>query len=170
MELYEAIHARQCIRSYGDGRIPDGVVERLLEAAVAAPSAGNLQSWRFYVVAEPRLKEGLARAARQRFVGQASHVIVVCADLVTAENGYGDRGRELYCFQDAAAATQNLFLAATAEGLAACWVGAFDEAAVSRLLDLPARFRPVALVPLGYPGGTTGRRPRKPLSEVAEWR
>lgn len=170
MDAYEAIFKRYCVRSYKDRAVPDDAIERMLNAAVAAPSAGNLQSWRFVVVKDPGLKEDLAGAAGQRFVSRCSHLIVVCADLETAESRYGRRGRELYCLQDTAAAMQNLFLAATVEGLAACWVGAFDEGEVARVLGLPSRFRPVAMMPVGYPGRMGERRPRRPLGEVVEWR
>lgn len=82
---------------------------------------------------------------------------------------YGDRGRQLYCLQDTAAAVENLMLAATGEGLGACWVGAFDEAAATRALGLPAGWRPVALVPVGYPAEAAPARSRRPLDEVCVW-
>ncbi|RJQ31281.1 MAG: hypothetical protein C4589_01895 [Peptococcaceae bacterium] len=80
------------------------------------------------------------------------------------------RWRYLYCLQDTAAATQNLLLAAEACGLDACWVGAFDEAKVTASLGIPAGRRPVALVPVGYPGRRSkALSPRRELREVFEF-
>ncbi len=154
---------------------PEGVsrdtLGEVLEAARWAPSGGNLQPWRFVVVRDGGLRRGLAHAAfGQTFVASAPVVVVVCA--VPDESGrhYGRRGRELYCIQDTAAATENLLLAATACGLGACWVGAFDERRVADVLDLDGGWRPVALVPIGHPAEQGSRRSRRPLEEVALWR
>lgn len=155
------------MRRYDSRRpLDDALIQRLLEAATLAPSAGNLQSWHFVVVRQAQLRADLARAAGQRFVGLAPVIVVVCADLARIGPYYGLRGRELYCLQDTAAAVENLLLAATALGLGACWVGAFAEGEVSRLLELPRHLRPVALVPVGFPQ-TVPRMPRRrPLTEV----
>jgi nitroreductase len=89
-------------------------------------------------------------------------VIVVCADAEQSAARYGSRGRELYCLQDTAAAIEHILLAAVALGLGGCWVGAFDEREAARVLDLPGRHRPVAMLPIGKPAGSpptrTGRR------------
>src|SRR3990170_390322 len=82
---------------------------------------------------------------------------------------YGPRGRDLYALQDAAAATENLLLAAHAEGLGSVWIGAFDEGAVVRLLDLPRHVRPVALLPIGEPAEDPAAPERLPLSEILHW-
>ena len=74
--------------------------------------------------------------------------------------------RELYCIQDTAAAIENILLAATAYGLGACWVGAFDEEATASVLELEQELRPVALIPIGYPDQEKRPVPRRPLDEV----
>jgi len=79
---------------------------------------------------------------------------------------YEERGYHLYCLQDTAAATTLLLLAASAYGLGGCWVGAFDEGMVRRILSLPFNLRPVAMVPLGYPAESPSPPPRRPLPEV----
>ncbi|MEN3010775.1 MAG: nitroreductase family protein [Candidatus Bipolaricaulaceae bacterium] len=171
MDVFEAMRARRSVRRYLREPIPEGVVEELLSAAVLAPSAGNAQPWRFVVVRDPGLREGLAAAAYgQSFLAEAPVVIVVCADLERARRAYRERGETLYCLQDTAAAIQNLLLAATAKGLGTCWVGAFDEGKVSELLGLAKALRPVALIPVGKPGEAPRARPRRPLSEVVEYR
>jgi nitroreductase len=159
------------VRSFVPDRpVGEEVIAWLLEAARWAPSAGNLQPWRFYVVTSSELRQKLAAASRQGFVAQAPVVIVVGAVPEGSAQVYGDRGRYLYCLQDTAAAIQNLLLAATAAGLGSCWVGAFDEAAVHRALGLPPEVRPVALVPLGYTREKPFAPARLPLASVAEWK
>lgn len=161
---------RRSVREYLNEPIPDEVLEELLSAAILAPSAGNAQPWRFLVVREPRLKAGLAQAAYgQSFLAEAPVVVAVCADLARAKRAYRERGVNLYCLQDTAAAVENLLLAATAKGLGTCWVGAFDEGKVAEVLGLAADLRPVALIPLGRPAESPNPRPRRPLSEVVEY-
>jgi nitroreductase len=155
VDFWEVVQSRHSVRAFDQGReVASETVTRLLEAAVSAPSAGNRQPWHFYVAREQATKTALAQAAlNQWFLSEAPVVIVVCADPERSAARYGDRGRYLYCFQDTAAAAENLLLAAVASGLGACWVGAFDEEAASRALDVPAHLRPVAIVPIGYPVG-----------------
>ena len=137
------------------------MVERLLQSACLAPSAGNVQPWRFYVIRGDDLKAQLASAALgQAFVSQAPVVIVVCADLVAHASVYGKRGVELYSIQDCAAAVENILLAATAMGLGSCWVGAFREDQAASALGLPSDIRPLAMIPLGY-AAREGSQPRK---------
>lgn len=144
----------------------------ILEAARWAPSAGNSQPWRFVVVRDQTTKDALAASAyRQKFVSShAPVVIVVCAVAEESSRHYGARGASLYCLQDTAAAVENILLAATELGLGSCWVGAFDEAAASRAVDLPPGWRPVAMVPLGHPAEGSPLRVRRPLAEIALWK
>ena len=170
MDFWQVIEERRSVRRFDRRDVPEEMVERMLQAAIRAPSAGNRQPWRFFVVRRQEVKAALAEAAwGQRFVAQAPVVIVVCAEPDRSASRYGRRGRELYCLQDTAAATEHILLAATALGLGACWVGAFDEQAAARALNLPANLRPVAIIPVGYPAWEPGgRTPRRPLHEVVE--
>lgn len=153
MDFWEVINRRRSIRAYESDRpVSQEVIRQLLEAAIRAPSAGNRQPWHFVVVRDGATRARLASAAYgQHFVAQAPVVIVVCADPGRSAARYGARGRELYCLQDTAAATENLLLAVVALGLGACWVGAFDERAAASTLRLEPHLRPVALIPIGYP-------------------
>ncbi len=171
MDFWEVINNRYSLREFDEGReVPPQQVERVLEAAIRAPSAGNMQPWFFYIVRDQEKKEALARAALdQRFVATAPVVIVVCADPGRSATRYGERGAHLYCLQDTAAATENILLAAIALGLGGCWVGAFHEEAAARALDIPPHLRPVAMVPLGYPMSLSPRHtPRRSLKEVTQ--
>jgi len=157
---------RYSCRRFADTALTAAQIEYILEAAVWAPSAGNLQPWRFVVAGSADLRRRLARAAGQEFVAEAPVVIAVCAVPGESAPRYGQRGTSLYCLQDTAAATQNMLLAATELGLGSCWVGAFDEEAAAAALGIPAAWRPVALVPVGHPLEAPGRRHRRPEREV----
>ncbi len=170
MDVMEAIRRRFSCRSFVRRPVPDELVRELLEAARWAPSAGNLQPVRVMVVRDAERRRALAAAALgQSFVAEAPVVLVVCAIPGISARHYGERGRDLYCIQDAAAATQNLLLAATAAGLGSCWVGAFSERDVADCLALPRGWRPVALVPLGYPGELPSSRTRVAPETFALW-
>lgn len=168
MDVFDAIYGRCSIRSFDSSRsIPDDVLNRILEAATRAPSAGNLQPWRFIVVRDEGVKEDLARAAlMQSWITEAPVIVVVCADLDASGVRYGERGRRLYAIQDSAAATMLMLLAAYALGLGACWVGAFDEDSVRKALNLPENIRPLSIVPLGYPAEKPYRTSRIPLTKI----
>lgn len=171
MDLLEAIKKRRSVRKYTGDPVTDDEVRGLLEAAIAAPSAGNAQPWRFILVRDRGLQEKLVQAAHgQRFIAEAPVVIAVCADLTRARRAYGDRGANLYCLQDTAAAIQNMLLAATARGLGTCWIGAFDEGRASEVLKLPVGLRPVAMIPVGRSSEPAQARDRRPLSEVVDYR
>ena len=163
----ELFTRRFSCRSFTPEPVPAEALDALLEAARWAPSAGNLQPWRFLVVHAEAIRRQLAAAARdQAFVAEAPVTIVVCAVADESAPRYGARGRTLYCLQDTAAAVENLLLAATAHGLGSCWVGAFDEQAVCRALALDPAWRPVAMVPLGRPAEPPTERRRRPVDEV----
>ena len=172
MDLWKAIESRNSVRSYDPTvDVPPEAVDRLLAAAIRAPSAGNRQPWHFYVVRDLALRRGLAAAAYdQAFISQAPVVIVVCADAEQSAERYRRRGRELYCLQDTAAATEHILLGAVALGLGSCWVGAFDEDWASRVLGLPQHHRPVAILPIGKPAHEPAMRAgRQPLDTVVSY-
>jgi nitroreductase len=167
MDVFDAISGRRSARSFRTDAVSDDDVERLLDAAHWAPSAGNVQPWEFVLVRQAEVKRALSEAAfGQLFIEEAPLVIVVCADEHRSSRTYGARGKNLYCIQDTAAATQNILLAAYSLGLGACWVGAFEEKKVIRALRVPDGVRPVALVPLGHPARASGTRSRRPVSEI----
>ncbi|NLK07997.1 MAG: nitroreductase family protein [Firmicutes bacterium] len=151
--VLDVIKGRRCIREFANEPVSEKLVRGLLDAARYAPSAGNRQAWFFYVVKSQAVKAKLAKAALgQSFLKDAPINIVVCAEPDTSASRYGSRGAELYCLQDTAAAVQNILLSAHGFGLAACWVGAFDENAVKNALDMAQNRRPVAIIPVGYTG------------------
>ena len=143
---------RRSIRVYSPGEVSEAAVTRLLEAAMAAPSAMTKDPWRFVTV---RDRQTLAKLATLHpgaaMLSSAALAIVVCGDLDAAFERHIS-----YLLQDCSAATENLLLAAHAQGLGACWVGIHPGEPlikrVNELLSLPASVIPVAAVSLGQPG------------------
>lgn len=169
MECMEAIRSRRSIRRFKDSPVEKEMIEELLGAAQMAPSAGNLQARDFIVVTNKITKQKLAKAALdQSFIDQAPAAIVAVANTERSSRIYRSRG-ELYAIQDATAGVMNLLLAAHSMGLAACWVGAFDEHAISKLLGLPPKTIPVAIIPVGYSDEKTSAPPRMNLDKVVHW-
>jgi len=170
LDILETIKGRRSIRSFKKIEVSNDVVEKLIDAARWAPSAGNIQPWEFIVIRNLETKMKLANAALgQAFVKEASVVIVVCADENRALQGYGFRGKSLYCIQDTAAATQNIHLAAYSMGLGTCWVGSFREDEVAKILKIPEGIRPVAIIPVGYPAESPEPPNRRSLSRIIHY-
>lgn len=171
MEFADVVRQRRSVRRFEPEAVPREKIIRLLEWAIQAPSAGNVQPWRFLVVSDSNRRKKLAGAAfNQNWMLEAPLIIVVLADLDRAAAAYGQRGVELYALQDTAAAVQNLLLGAVEAGLGACWVGAFSETEAARVLELPQRLRPVAMVPVGVAAGPPAAPlRRRPLEEVVKY-
>lgn len=158
MDIFEAIHTRRSVRSFEPAPVAEEHIRTLLEAAMAAPSAGNAQPWEFVVVTDRALLDAVpAIHPYAAMCRQAPLAILVC----------GDTGREKYpgfWVQDCAAAVQNLLLAARGLGLGAVWTGihpvAEREEAFRRMFGLPASVVPLALVPVGHTTQPQGRKER----------
>jgi nitroreductase len=145
-------------------------LRQLLEAASAAPSAGNLQAYEIAVVRDPELKEAISRSALgQRALVHAPVDLVFLQDPSRSASKYGQRGTELYAVQDATIACAYAQLAATALGLASVWIGAFHPDPIRRLLEAPAHLQPVALLALGYADETPEVTGRRSLDDLVVW-
>ena len=146
-----AIKNRRSIRRFLNKEIPKDALDVLKDALIWAPSAGNLQSRRFYFVFNNDVKKRIVDAAlHQTFIAQAPLVVIACADLLIGRS-YGSRGEELYSIQDVACSVENMMLAAHSLGLGSVWVGAFHEEGIANVLDMPSHLRPMAILPVGYP-------------------
>ncbi len=171
-KVVDVILKRRSCRAYLPDPIPQEHVDLFIEVMRWAPSAGNLQPWHFYLVSNPEVKRKLVVAAYgQEFLAQAPLVIVVAAQPERSAAHYGNRGREMYVYQDTAAAIQNLLLTATDLGYGTCWVGAFIDRKVSEALDLPWDERPVAMIPVGKPAEKSEaphRRSREQIATIIE--
>ena len=149
MDTLQAIHTRHSIRRYTDQLIPEDLIEQLLRAAMAAPSAGNQQPWQFVVITDRALLDAIpGYHPYADMLHHAPAVIVVCGDTRLAHHAG-------YLVQDCSAATENLLLASHALGLGAVWLGVYPTedrvASTQQLLGLPDQIIPLAIVALGYP-------------------
>ena len=161
MDVLDVIRIRRSVRNYRNDPIPDSLMDKMLEALRLAPSACNYQPWRFIVVRDPKMREALAHASRdQMFMAPAPVIIVGCGFPAKAYQKMGGYGNSADL--DVAIAFDHLMLAAAEAGLGTCWIGAFDEKAVKRLLNLGDEVKVVALTPLGYPAEPGVLRPAEP--------
>lgn len=157
MEVLEAIVKRRSIRKYVPLPVPEEKLQRVLQAAQAAPSASNRQEYRFIVVKDQETRNRLVHAAAdQGFLAEAGVVIVACAT---------DPSRRWHAV-DIAIAIDHMTLVAAAEGLGTCWIGAFEEEAVKSLLGIPEGVRATLLLVLGVPAEEGRPRRRKSLDEL----
>ncbi|OIO63496.1 nitroreductase [Candidatus Woesearchaeota archaeon CG_4_10_14_0_2_um_filter_33_10] len=168
MEVFECISTRRSIRKYLDIPVEWDKVGTILEAGRLAPSSGNIQDYNFIVVQDEDKRKTIAEASlRQHWMSKAPVYIIVCADLKKSERFYGVRGSRLYSIQNCAAAIENMLLTAHSLDLGACWVGAFDENVVSRVLNIPDSVRPQAIITIGYSDEKPTIPQRYPLTTVA---
>ncbi|OPZ99002.1 MAG: 5,6-dimethylbenzimidazole synthase [Planctomycetes bacterium ADurb.Bin412] len=161
MEVYQAIQNRRSVRAYNPRPIPEATLHKVLEALRLAPSACNFQPWRFLLVQDPQLRQKVAAAScNQAWMAEAPVIVVACGTPAKAYKKMGGYGSSIDI--DLAIALDHLSLAAVAEGLGTCWIGAFDETAVKTLLQIPAEAKVVAMMPLGYPRSDDLNHPVKP--------
>jgi nitroreductase len=146
MEFYEVLRTRRSIRKYKSDPVEEEKLERILEAVKLAPSAKNNQPWHLIVVRDKSVKLALKDAYPRDWFYTAPLIICACGDPAQA---WIRRDGKSYLDVDVAIAFEHLILAAAAEGLGTCWIGAFDSAAVKRVLSLPAGIEPIAMTPLG---------------------
>lgn len=149
MDCIDAIMTRRSIRNYTDEPVTDEQLETVLRAAMAAPSAGNQQSWRFIVARDEAQRLALSEATPYAgMIARGQVGIVVCGDT-------RDEKHPGYWVQDCAAAIENLLLAAHATGLGAVWIGVHPiperAEAVRRICGLPEGVEPLSMIALGHP-------------------
>lgn len=167
MDFFETVHARQSVRAYQAKPVEPKQLEAILTAANQSPSAGNVQGYDILVVRDAATINSLAKASfNQMFIAQAPIVLVFCADPARSGAKYGAAGERLYCVQDATIATAYAQLAATALGLATCWIGAFKEEEIAKVLGLSAGLRPIVMLPVGWPAETPPRTTRRSLDDL----
>ena len=165
MDVFEAIAKRYSARKYEPRPVEEETLTRIFEAARLAPSAKNLQEWRFVVARDPATIAELADAAFQPFVGGAPVILACCAE---ASDYVMRCGLPSYPI-NVAIAIDHLTLAATALGLGTCWIGKFDPEKVRQILGIPAYIEVVELLTLGYPTDAPKPKKRLPLKEIVKY-
>lgn len=167
MEFEEVLKERRSVREFLEKPVSKELVKKILELANLSPSAGNLQARKVVLIKDKETKKKLAQAANgQDFLCEAPLVFIICAVPEESAAKYGERGRKLYALQDATIFTSYLQLAVASLGLASCWVGAFEEEEIKRILELRENLRPIAIIPIGYTYEKPERTPRKNLDKI----
>lgn len=159
-----AIKKRKSVRSYLAKDVEEEKLKLILEAARLAPSASNRQEWRFVVVRDKKTRSLLMKAAKnQSFVAEAPVVIACCAK---TDNHMMSCAQLCYPI-DVAIAIDHMTLLAVELGLGTCWVGAFYEQEVKKILGIPKEIRVVELLTLGYSKDESIlEKDRKPFEEI----
>lgn len=163
MDFFSVINQRRSVRAYKSVEVEDTKLREVLEAARLSPSASNRQDWKFIVVRNTETKKRLARAAfGQSFIGEAPVVIVACGTEPEAVMACGQPTSTV----DVSIACAFMILAACNLGLGTCWIGAFQEDEIKKILKIPEPVRVVAVIPLGYPDESPLERERKDPEEI----
>lgn len=156
--LMKTIERRRSVRAYSARTVPRELIIECVEAARHAPSACNVQPWRFLVIDEPDLRSRLARAAfsgiysSSRFAAAAPALVVLLSRFDWFVQGAGRQiqGTQ-YHLLDAGIAGEHFILRATELGLGTCWIGWYKRRAVRRVLRIPRSFRICAMMSVGWP-------------------
>ena len=159
MSLLEVILSRRSIRSYENKEIPQEILRQILEAGRQAPSAANRQTIRFVVVTDSEAKNELSKSLFGKHIKNAPVVIVGCADEKSLLTGK-------WASVDTTIALQNIVIAAWTFGIGSCWIGSFSEEKVKKLLEIPDKWKVVALLTLGYPEEQPKAKNKKPFEEL----
>lgn len=161
MSLIEVVLSRRSIRRYEKKDIPEDVLNKILEAGRQAPSAGNRQPWHFIVLTDFEVKKELSKGLWNRFVKDSPVTIVGCANI-------GFLGRR-WSIVDTTIALQNMVITAWAMGVGSCWIGDFREEKVKQLLNIPDKWKVVALITFGYPAEKPHAKPKKPIEKIVSF-
>ena len=158
MHTGEAISSRRSIRRYRRDPIPEEDLTAILEAGRQAPSARNRQPWHFVAVTDKATRMKLAGACLGQLWLASAPVMIVAVGFPRVDKGW--------YVVDVSIALQNMVLAATALGYGTCWIGAFQEGLVKKIVGLPDAARVIALCPVGIPAEHPDARSRKNLAEI----
>jgi nitroreductase len=163
MDFFECIASRRSIRAYGSQPVEEEKLDKILRAALTAPTACNNQPFRIVVLQAAGREAELKRIYGKDWFVAAPVALLVCSIPGAA---WSRKDGKSYADVDAAIVMDHIVLAATALGLGTCWVGAFDPKAARDILALEAGWEPVAFTPLGYAKESPEARPRKGRAEL----
>jgi nitroreductase len=176
MNFLELIKLRQSVRKYSDKPVEREKIERCIEAARLAPSACNAQPWKYIIIDEPELKEKVAQetfsaiASFNKFALQAPVIVAIVMEKPNMLSQFGGRVKDKdFYLIDIGITAEHFCLQATEEGLGTCMLGWFNERAVLKLLNIPARKRIGLLITLGYAADEQRQKKRKEVKEMCNY-
>jgi nitroreductase len=163
MEYFDLIQKRHSVRSYKSDAVEEEKLKKILEAAILAPTARNLQAFKLVVIPTKGREEELKKIYPRDFFVQAPLVIGIFS--LRDKNWVRADGWN-YSDVDASIVFDHLILAATDSGLGTCWIGAFDSKAAREVIGLGEGYEPVAFTPIGYPDDSNFKKTRKSLDDL----
>lgn len=167
MDFDDLIIKRSSIRAYKNTSVDEESVNQIIQQTISAPSAGNLQAYKIYIVQNKETLKEIAKAApRKEFIAQVNLAFVFCSCPDISEKEFGERGKNLYTIQDTTIAATYCQLAATNLGLSSVWVGSFKVDEVSKILNIPKNEEPIAIIPVGEANEIVYPTDRKNIDQV----
>ncbi len=174
MALMEIIERRKSVRKYAPRHIERKKIIQCIEAARLAPSADNMQPWRFIVIDEPEMKKAFCTHVckgiyrRTRFIENAPVIVVILAKLNFLVHRLGIAiSRVNIHLIDIGISGEHLVLQAQELGIGTCWINLFNVKKAAQFLALPNNYRVVSLIAMGYPAeGATRNRPDLPMENI----
>lgn len=170
MQFLELLDHRRSTRSFTGESVTRSQLDAMLEAGTRAPNACNAQSWHFFATVD---KNVISRIAPDIYRGEwirgAGCVILIATDPCELEARFGSLARERFTVQDTAAAATQILQCATAEGLAGCWIGAFDRECAREFFSVPETMEPVIMLAIGHATAEPAARARKLMDEVVTY-
>lgn len=168
MKFDEIIEKRHSVRKFLKKKPSWRDITLAMNSARLAPCAGNISTIYFLVVSDEEKINKLADAANQDWIKQAFFVVVACSKDEKLTLSYGERGKT-YARQQSGAALENFMLKLEELGLSTCWVGAFYDEDIRRILKIPEGVEIEAMFPIGYSGEKTKQKPKPDLSTMVYW-
>ena len=163
MDFFEIIAQRQSVRKYQLKAVEAEKLNKIVDSANRAPSAGNFQAYEIYVVRGGVQRKALAAATfEQDFIAQAPLLLVFCMNPARCEY----TPAETFAMEDASIACTFSMLAATAVGLATCWIGAFDAEKAARVVGCKQGVSPMAILAIGYAAEAPERTTRRAVNDL----
>ena len=161
MDIFETFKNRVSVREYSDKPVEKEKLEKMVDAGRLAPTARGEQPWEFIVVTKTeKIKELANITDHGKFMtGAAASIVIFCKDTK-------------YYLEDGCAATENVLLAAAAQGIASCWVAGDKKeygAKIAEAVNVPQSFKLISILSLGYPKVKPEPHQKRPLKEVIHW-
>lgn len=168
MEFYEVVKKRRSHRFYTDKMPSDDQIMHIIDAARLAPTWANMQGMEYVVVKTPEIVKEVWNAINQKNKFSNAPIFIV-GIIPESKSGVNHSGEKYYPV-DFGICFEHLILAATAEGLATCWIGYFDEMKIKEILEIPKKYRILGLTPLGYSTKPKGEvNDRIPLENIIHY-
>lgn len=160
LDLFEVFNARSSNRSFTGEAIDDETIDKILQAAITAPSSGNMQPWEFIIIKSEEKKEEIISTTftgyfagednQQTWLKDTGFILVLAANIKRTKARYGEMAAKYWPIIDTTIAGEHTVLAATALGIGSCWIGGYDEEKLKHVVNLPNYVKPVAIIAFGH--------------------